>query len=162
MLNHMLLLRMQSYPANIKTCSGSMHKASTTINCMHLERPQLMKSVHSYYLDCCWRAHAVRHILGSLPNAAPALSAWAVHCTVSSPEDCVWQVDWKAEENRPVTPKQLGTQVYKDYAVKDVVDYIDWNPFFQVGVWHCSSLAAWHAYDLSFLLSRRNSAVGAR
>lgn len=42
------------------------------------------------------------------------------------------QVDWKAEENRPVTPRLLGTQVYKEYDVKDVVDYIDWNPFFQV------------------------------
>ncbi|KAL0041777.1 hypothetical protein WJX79_004152 [Trebouxia sp. C0005] len=41
------------------------------------------------------------------------------------------QVDWKAEENRPVTPRLLGTQVYKEYDVKDVVDYIDWNPFFQ-------------------------------
>lgn len=43
-----------------------------------------------------------------------------------------WQVDWKSEENRPVKPKLLGTEVYKNYAVKDVVDYIDWNPFFQV------------------------------
>lgn len=42
------------------------------------------------------------------------------------------QIDWKAEENRPVKPKLLGTKVYKDYAVKDIIDYIDWNPFFQV------------------------------
>lgn len=42
------------------------------------------------------------------------------------------QVDWKAEENRPVKPNLLGTKAYKNYAVKDVVDYIDWNPFFQV------------------------------
>ena len=42
------------------------------------------------------------------------------------------QVDWKVEENRPVKPKLLGTKVYKDYAVKDIIDYIDWNPFFQV------------------------------
>lgn len=42
------------------------------------------------------------------------------------------QVDWKSEENRPVKPKQLGTTVYKEYAVKDILDYIDWNPFFQV------------------------------
>ena len=41
------------------------------------------------------------------------------------------QVDWKAEENRPTKPKLLGTKVYKDYDVKDVIDYIDWNPFFQ-------------------------------
>ena len=37
-----------------------------------------------------------------------------------------------------MTPKLLGIKVYKEYAVKDVVDYIDWNPFFQVGV--CISL----------------------
>lgn len=42
------------------------------------------------------------------------------------------QVDWKSEENRPVKPKHLGTKVYKEYAVKDILDYIDWNPFFQV------------------------------
>lgn len=49
---------------------------------------------------------------------------------------CVLQVDWKSEENRPVKPKLLGTQVYKEYDVKDILDYIDWNPFFQVGlVW---------------------------
>ena len=41
-------------------------------------------------------------------------------------------MDWKSEENRPVKPRQLGTQVYKEFDVKDVVDYIDWNPFFQV------------------------------
>ena len=62
-------------------------------------------------------------------------------------------MDWKAEENRPVTPKQLGTKVYKDYAVKDVVDYIDWNPFFQVGVLHCLSCTAWHADSLWILLA---------
>lgn len=47
---------------------------------------------------------------------------------------CVLQVDWKSEENRPVKPKLLGTQVYKEYDVKDILDYIDWNPFFQVGL----------------------------
>ncbi|KAL3131106.1 hypothetical protein ABBQ38_000415 [Trebouxia sp. C0009 RCD-2024] len=53
------------------------------------------------------------------------------YLTIDQVRAKAYEVDWKAEENRPVTPKQLGTQVYKDYAVKDVVDYIDWNPFFQ-------------------------------
>ena len=53
------------------------------------------------------------------------------------------QVEWKAEENRPVKPQLLGTKVFKDYAVGDVVDYIDWNPFFQVSGRTC--------YDTTFL-----------
>ena len=57
------------------------------------------------------------------------------------------QVDWKAEENRPVTPRLLGTQVYKEYDVKDVVDYIDWNPFFQVS----TSSALWFSLPLPCL-----------
>ena len=48
------------------------------------------------------------------------------------------QVDWKSEENRPVKPKLLGTKVYKEYDVKDILDYIDWNPFFQVSAPHYS------------------------
>jgi cobalamin-dependent methionine synthase I len=42
------------------------------------------------------------------------------------------QVDWKAEENLPTRPRLIGTKVYEDYPLEDVVDYIDWNPFFQV------------------------------
>ncbi|KAK9815486.1 hypothetical protein WJX72_004510 [[Myrmecia] bisecta] len=42
------------------------------------------------------------------------------------------QVDWKAEENRPVKPNHLGLKVFDKYPLEDVVDYIDWNPFFQV------------------------------
>ena len=56
-------------------------------------------------------------------------------------------MDWKAEENRPVTPRLLGTQVYKEYDVKDVVDYIDWNPFFQVS----TPSALWFNLPLPFL-----------
>ncbi len=42
------------------------------------------------------------------------------------------QVDWKAEENLPTRPRLIGTKVYEDYPLEDIVDYIDWNPFFQV------------------------------
>lgn len=57
-----------------------------------------------------------------------------------------------------MTPQLLGTKVYKEYAVKDVVDYIDWNPFFQVGIGVSHTLsfllctATPHAESLSNLL----------
>merc|ERR1719149_500152 len=40
------------------------------------------------------------------------------------------QVDWK--EVAIPKPKLLGTKVYKDYDLKELLPYIDWNPFFQV------------------------------
>merc|ERR1711988_1200265 len=39
-------------------------------------------------------------------------------------------VDWKA--NPPPTPKLVGTKVYDDYPLEELLPYIDWNPFFQV------------------------------
>jgi len=39
-------------------------------------------------------------------------------------------VDWKA--NVPPTPKLLGTKVYNDFPLKELLPFIDWNPFFQV------------------------------
>jgi 5-methyltetrahydrofolate--homocysteine methyltransferase len=42
-------------------------------------------------------------------------------------------VDWSLEENKPVRPALLGTKVFESFPIEDVVDYIDWNPFFQVG-----------------------------
>merc|ERR1711871_1097976 len=40
------------------------------------------------------------------------------------------QVDWKAT---PVPkPNLLGTKVFTDYDLKELLPYIDWNPFFQV------------------------------
>ena len=41
-------------------------------------------------------------------------------------------VDWAAPENAPVQPAALGTTVFEDYPLEEVVPYIDWNPFFQV------------------------------
>ena len=41
------------------------------------------------------------------------------------------QVAWKEAENVPATPKLIGTRVFKDFPLQDVVPYIDWNPFFQ-------------------------------
>lgn len=42
------------------------------------------------------------------------------------------QVDWSLPEYKPVKPVHLGTKVFKDYPLEEVVPYIDWNPFFQV------------------------------
>lgn len=42
------------------------------------------------------------------------------------------QIDWTDPANKPVVPKFLGTKVFKEIPIEDVVDYIDWNPFFQV------------------------------
>merc|ERR1719247_3588154 len=39
-------------------------------------------------------------------------------------------VDWKAVSIP--TPKLLGTKTYVDYDLKELLPYIDWNPFFQV------------------------------
>merc|ERR1719201_2374655 len=39
-------------------------------------------------------------------------------------------VDWKA--HTPPKPKLLGTKVFNDYPLAELLPYIDWNPFFQV------------------------------
>lgn len=50
------------------------------------------------------------------------------------------QVNWKDPINTPVTPKVLGTQVYMDYPIQDVLEYIDW----------CAPLCpAQHVYSLA-------------
>ncbi len=43
------------------------------------------------------------------------------------------KVDWTAPENAPVAPARPGVTVYESYDIEDVLPYIDWNPFFQVG-----------------------------
>ena len=42
------------------------------------------------------------------------------------------QVEWKDPEHMPVTPRLIGTKVFDGYPLQDVVDFIDWNPFFSV------------------------------
>ncbi len=39
------------------------------------------------------------------------------------------QIDW--DTYTPAVPKQLGVQVFKDYPLTDLVDRIDWTPFFR-------------------------------
>lgn len=41
------------------------------------------------------------------------------------------QTDWTTKENTPIKPKLIGTKAFIDFPIEDVVDYIDWNPFFQ-------------------------------
>jgi cobalamin-dependent methionine synthase I len=53
------------------------------------------------------------------------------------------RVDWADPINTPVRPKVLGSTVYSNYPIEDVIDYIDWNPFFQVSKgFRCSALLA--------------------
>jgi 5-methyltetrahydrofolate--homocysteine methyltransferase len=40
-----------------------------------------------------------------------------------------YQVDW--DSYQPHAPKKIGTQVLKDYDLKEIAEYIDWTPFFQ-------------------------------
>jgi len=39
-----------------------------------------------------------------------------------------WQYDWASYE--PVPPKTIGVQVFKDYPLDELIDTIDWTPFF--------------------------------
>jgi 5-methyltetrahydrofolate--homocysteine methyltransferase len=41
-------------------------------------------------------------------------------------------IDFTSPEHLPVTPKFVGVKALVDVPIADVIDYIDWNPFFQV------------------------------
>jgi 5-methyltetrahydrofolate--homocysteine methyltransferase len=41
------------------------------------------------------------------------------------------KIDWKDPANAPCAPKLLGTKAWTDFPIEEVIDYIDWNPFFQ-------------------------------
>ena len=51
------------------------------------------------------------------------------------PQAKALKVDWKDPINRPVTPKLLGTKAILEFPIQDLLEYIDWNPFFQVREW---------------------------
>jgi len=42
------------------------------------------------------------------------------------------QVDWSLPANTPTVPKALGTTVFHNFSIEEVIPFIDWNPFFQV------------------------------
>lgn len=52
-------------------------------------------------------------------------------------------MDWSDPANAPVKPKVLGVKVFENYPIEEVVDYIDWNPFFQVGWLLAAACAVW-------------------
>lgn len=58
---------------------------------------------------------------------------------LTSSEACLGmlQTNWTAAENVPVKPKLIGTKTFIDFPIEDVVDYIDWNPFFQARAMPC-------------------------
>merc|ERR1711865_56172 len=41
-------------------------------------------------------------------------------------------IDWKDPAMAPHKPKLVGKKVYKNFPIEDVIDAIDWTPFFQV------------------------------
>ena len=41
------------------------------------------------------------------------------------------KVDWALPANQPVRPSFLGTRVFRDFPMEEVLEAIDWNPFFQ-------------------------------
>ena len=49
------------------------------------------------------------------------------------------QVEWKDPEHSPVTPRLIGTKVFNSYPLQEVVDFIDWNPFFSVRPSSCQT-----------------------
>lgn len=44
------------------------------------------------------------------------------------------RIDWSDPVNVPVVPKFIGTKVFDNFPLEDVLPYIDWNPFFQVRI----------------------------
>jgi cobalamin-dependent methionine synthase I len=64
------------------------------------------------------------------------VSFFTVSCrylTLQDAQSKALRVDWSDPANKPVKPKLLGTHVLADYPIEELVKYIDWNPFFQVG-----------------------------
>lgn len=86
--------------------------------------------------DCAAAAPDLRVCFGgpracSVGEQADRVSNDAV-CQQGAECGGVLQIDWTDPANKPVVPQFLGTKVFKEIPIEDVVDYIDWNPFFQV------------------------------
>jgi len=41
------------------------------------------------------------------------------------------KIDWKDPAMQPCKPKLVGKKVFKDFPIADVINFIDWTPFFQ-------------------------------
>ena len=76
---------------------------------------------------------AAIHSLESLESLAPSEPHPFIFAV---PQAKALKIDWKDPVNAPVKPKLLGNKTLIEFPIQDVVDYIDWNPFFQVSpVW---------------------------
>jgi len=51
---------------------------------------------------------------------------------LSKARDNMMAIDWKDPAMAPCQPKLVGTKVFKNFPIEDVIQYIDWTPFFQV------------------------------
>jgi len=54
------------------------------------------------------------------------------YLTIKDAQSNRLKVDWTAAENKPFPPNCIGTKVFKNFPIEDVIRAIDWNPFFQV------------------------------
>ena len=71
-----------------------------------------------------------RHLHSNFIALADVLSVAVLSAPL--PQAKALKVDWKDPINRPVTPKLLGTKAILEFPIQDLLEYIDWNPFFQV------------------------------
>jgi 5-methyltetrahydrofolate--homocysteine methyltransferase len=56
------------------------------------------------------------------------------YLTLSDARANKFSIDWKQEDI--ATPTFLGTKVFDDYSLEELVNYIDWTPFFQTWELH--------------------------
>ena len=54
------------------------------------------------------------------------------YVTLQAAQAAAPKIDWSLPAQAPVRPETLGVTTFVDFPLADVVDYIDWNPFFQV------------------------------
>lgn len=54
------------------------------------------------------------------------------YLSLAQAQDRALKVDWTDPINRPVRPSLIGAKSFMSFPIEDVLDYIDWNPFFQV------------------------------
>jgi hypothetical protein len=65
------------------------------------------------------------------------------YLTLAQAQAKAFRVDWADPANTPVKPSVLGTKVFSGFPIEEVLDYIDWNPFFQVRVCVCVCACCW-------------------
>lgn len=66
-------------------------------------------------------------------------------------------MDWADPANAPAKPSLLGTKVYQDFPIEELLPYIDWNPFFQV----CACSCLWLALESNRQVGQNHAHVAA-